>query len=719
MSPSNREADVVWKDRKDLTLLNTDQVRLDGPGKVTGHALYSHDIRIPNMVYARLVLVPYSRTKLTKVDVAPAAALAGVVHAEVWDGGKEAVQFLGDDSVVAVVAAETPELAEDAARAVILEFEPEDNPMVTRGQVTANDAPRLRQGRRGGPNVEEDGARGDEEDVLELLATADGVVEQDYSVPIQHHVCLETHGCVVHLEGGKATVYPSTQMVSDSVGMYASMLGLSQRDVRVICQNMGGGFGSKFGAGLEGLAACRVALAVERPVHLMLDRRQEFLMAGNRSGSTQSYHAGASKDGKIVALKATAEKYGGMGGGALPTPPYIYEVKKRYAQVGSVYTAMDANRAMRAPGHPQASFGMESVVDELAYSVGFDPLEFRKLNLDSEVHLRQLDRVALEIGWNEHPNRKEPGKPDADGMAEGIGFGVSQWGAGARPGAHCEVRIEADGSVTSSVAVQDLGTGSRTYVAGIVAEELGLPLHGVTAKIGDSVLPSSVASGGSVTTGSQAPAIQDAAVQARRALEAKLVDAIGGEVDAFTWKNGEVANADGQKLSFRDACALLGGETLTTMGEFQPNLHSGGAHGAQAARVRVDTLTGHVQVLKMVCIQDMGLPLNRAAVRSQINGGMIGALSYGLFEERVLDHDFGFMLSDQLEDYKIAGIQEMPEMVAIIDDDDDFSTTKGVAEATGIPGHSAIANAIYNACGARVRHLPMTPDKVLAALGRS
>jgi xanthine dehydrogenase YagR molybdenum-binding subunit len=719
MSTSSSKADIVWKDRKDLTILNHDQERLDGPGKVTGHAKYSHDIRIPGMVYGRLVLVPYSRTKLSKVDVSKAAALDGVVHAEVWDGGKEAVQFLGDDSVVAVVAAESPELAEDAARAVLIEFEPEDNPMVTRAQVVADDAPNLRQGRRGGPNVTEGRARGDEEDVDELLAMADGVVEQDYSVPIQHHVCLETHGCVVHVDGDKATVYPSTQMVSDSVGMYASMLDMSQGDVRVICQNMGGGFGSKFGAGLEGLAACRLALAVERPVHLMLNRRQEFIMSGNRSGSTQSYHAGASKDGKIVALKATAEKYGGMGGGSLPTPPYIYKVKKRFAQVGSVYTALDSNRAMRAPGHPQASFGMESVVDELAYSVKFDPLLFRQQNLDSEVHVRQLERVAKEIGWNQHPNRLEPGEPDEDGMAEGIGFGVSQWGAGARPGAHCEVRIEADGSVTSSVAVQDLGTGSRTYVAGIVAEELGLPLTGVTAKIGDSDLPSSVASGGSVTTGSQAPAIQDAAVQARRALEAKLVDAIGGELDAFTWKGGEVTSTAGKKLSFRDACALLGGESIIAMGEFKRNLHSGGAHGAQAARVRVDTLTGHVQVIKMVCMQDMGLPLNRAAVRSQMNGGMIGALSYGLFEERILDEDFGFMLSDQLEDYKIAGMQEMPEMVSIIDDDDDFTTTKGVAEATGIPGHSAIANAIYNACGARVRHLPMTPDKVLAALGRS
>jgi len=172
-------------------------------------------------------------------------------------------------------------------------------------------------------------------------------------------------------------------------------------------------------------------------------------------------------------------------------------------------------------------------------------------------------------------------------------------------------------------------------------------------------------------------------------------------------------------LSFADACALLGNETLTVMGKFQRNLHSGGAHGAQAAKVEVDTLTGKIRVLKMVCVQDMGLPLNRAAVRSQINGGMIGALSYGLLEARVLDEDFGFMLTDSMEDYKVAAMQEMPELVALIDDEDDFSTTKGVAEATGIPGHSAIANAVYNACGARVRHLPMTPDKVLAALGRS
>lgn len=440
-------------------------------------------------------------------------------------------------------------------------------------------------------------------------------------------------------------------------------------------------------------------------------------MAGNRSGSKATARAGCNAEGRMVGLDLEVNRYGGMGAGSFPKPPYIYAPEQTSSVLRSVHTALDSNRAMRAPGHPQSSFVTESIVDELAAKAGVDSVAFRKLNLDDEVWHRHLDAVAEKIGWAQHPNRTGPGTPDADGLAEGIGFGLATWRASGRPGYSAEVRISPDGSVTSSTAVQDLGTGSRTYVAAIVAEELGLTVADVTPRVGDSDLPPSIGSGGSITTGSMAPVIQVAAFEARRALENRLSEQLGQEPDSFVFADGKVT-APGIELTFREACAMLGSQPVTGQGKFKADLLGGGGrlHGAQAARVRVDTLTGRVELLHMAAIQDQGIPLNRLALRSQINGGMIGALSYGMLEERVMDPDLGLLLTHSMDNYKVAGTMEMPRMDVILDDDDPRHGVVGMAEAPAIPGHAAISNAIFNACGARLRSVPFTPDRVLAAL---
>jgi xanthine dehydrogenase YagR molybdenum-binding subunit len=262
---------------------------------------------------------------------------------------------------------------------------------------------------------------------------------------------------------------------------------------------------------------------------------------------------------------------------------------------------------------------------------------------------------------------------------------------------------------------QDLGTGVRTYLAAIVAEELGLELSAVEARLGDNRLPKANASGGSVTTGSAAPAIKDAAHEARVAFAEHLAEVLGVDTGSVTFDGG-VVRAGKETLSWSAACETLPDEGLRARGVWREHLQASGVHGAQAARVRVDLETGRVRVEKMVCVQDQGLPLNRLALRSQINGGMIQALSYALLEERLIDPDLGLLLSDNLEDYKIAGSLEIPELVAIIDDDDERAAPIGMAEAVVIPGAAAIANAIHNACGVRLRHLPLTPTKVLEGL---
>lgn len=712
-------ADAKWKDRDQMTVLNRPQRRVDGPLKATGRAVYTHDVRLPRMVYARLVLHTFPRAEVFSIDLQPALDLPGVVAAGRLKEDGEALIYLGDDSAYAWVAATSPEAARDAARALRADLENQFQALITREAALEKGAPEIIEGsRRIEGNVSGERSRGDFEQVGKLIDEAAHSVSATYTLPIQHHLCLETHGHVVDYDGTQATIYASTQMVSDSVGEYASLLGLSADRVRVVCEVMGGGFGSKFGAGLEGRVACEIAKELKRPVHLMLDRPQEFQMAGNRSGSVARMAGGVNADGRLVALTADVDRLGGVGGGSFPRPPYIYSAEESATTLRSVHTAMDSNRAMRAPGHPQASFAMESLMDELAAKGGFDSVDFRKRNLDDEVWQRHLDRVAEAIGWGSHPNRTGPGREGADGWAEGIGFGCSTWRAGGRPGAGAEVRILPDGSVISACGVQDLGTGARTYVAGIAAEELGLPLEAVTARIGDSDLPPGVASGGSVTTGSVAPAVLDAAHNARVAFEKRLAESTGIAAGDYVFEGGRVRGPEGSDfdLSFAEAASLLGTRPVIENGSFQSDLvATGSLHGAQAARVRVDTFTGRVEVVKMVAIHDQGLILNRLALTSQINGGITKALSYGLLEERVVDEGNGWFLNANMETYKAVGMQEMPEIEVILDDEDDRPVT-GMAEAPVIPGHSAIANAIFNACGARVRSVPFTPDRVLEAL---
>ncbi|MEM8709512.1 MAG: xanthine dehydrogenase family protein molybdopterin-binding subunit [Planctomycetota bacterium] len=708
-----------WGKRANLDVLNRDIRRVDGPEKVTGRAVYTHDVRLPNMLYARVLKHPVPRAKIKSVDVEAARTLPGVVHIHIEKEPGSEIRYSGDDSIIAVVAGETPEAALDGVRAIAVEAE-NLPPVVSAAAAKADGAPLVNYGRGATSNLASASESGDRAEVDAALSAAAASVELDIEIPIQHHVCLETHGHVVDPveRDGFVHVYASTQNVSGMPGQFRRTLDRNADSIRVLTPHMGGGFGSKFGAGLEGALAARVARETGRPVHMMLSRSDEFTMAGNRSGSIQKIRLGADAEGKFVAVDLDAEKLGGTGRGSLPGAPYMYEVPQVASRVVSVKTATDSNRAMRAPGHPQASFGMESAVDMVAYALKLDLVEIRKRNLGSPTHHRQLDRVAAEIGWNDHPNRTAPGRADEGGKAIGIGFGVARWGPGGRS-SQCDVTVNPDGTVVSATATQDLGTGARTYVAAIVAEELGLKVGDVTPRIGDSQLPPSVASGGSVTTGSSAPAIKDAAHQARVALEEKLEPVLGAAPGGYVWRDGRVsvkgAAADAESLSWTAVCALLR-EPLTVRGKFKQSLYQGNIHGVQAAKVEVDTLTGRVRVLKMVAMHDQGLPLNRMALRSQINGGLIQGLSYGLLEERVFDEQDGYLLSDNLDLYKIAGAQEMPELVAIIDDDDERESVCGMAESPIIPGHSAIANAIHNACGVRLTKMPFNSANVLEAL---
>lgn len=701
---------LAWPERGELRLLDRDLRRVDGPDKVSGRALFAHDRRAPGMLWARLLCCPHPTARVT-LELEPARALAGVRHVRSLLQGEGVTRYLGQP--IAAVAADTPELADDALRAIratyaALPF------AVTPAQATAEGAPQVV--KRG--NVREGRSRGDSAAVLAQLDGCAATIDAVYTVPVQHHACLETHGLMVDYRGGdEATVYVSTQGTFAAAGDVPGALGLEPGRIVVQVPYMGGGFGSKFGIGVEGQAACAIARELKRPVHLLLTRQDEFLIAGNRSAASAHVRAGLDAQGKLAAFHAQIDQYGGLGRGSHAGLPYVYAAAQSSMVSRSVHTHLDASRAFRAPGHPQASFAMESAMDELAYAAGIDLLEVRLANLPEdgrETYERQLERAAREIGWHSHAHRSRWDASDAP-LKVGIGFGVSVWGGGGGAGCEVDVRIDKGGAVSVLSGSQDLGTGTRTYVGAIVAEVLGLEPAAVSVNIGDSRLGQANASGGSTTAASLAPAVYDAACAARAALATRLAPEFGAEAGALVFVGGTVRSG-ARSLAWREACAVLGPDGVAARGLWKPGLSGNGVYGAVAAKVEVDTLTGRVRVVKMVGVQDCGLPLNRLALRSQMNGGMIQALSYGLFEERVIDADLGLLLNANFGDYKLAGCREMPELVAIVDDGDTRAEVIGMAEPAVIAGQSAIANAVQNACGVRVRALPITCDKVLMGL---
>ena len=694
-----------WGPNDKHALLNSRMTRVDGPLKVTGAAQYTYDQRLPGMLYGRILRSPHAHARVTKLDTDAASKIPGVKA--IIPAPLTEVRFAG--APVAAVAATTPEIAGDALRAIKVTYEVLPHVVYADAAMKPN-APKVVAEEN---NVQEKGKNGDPQKAEAAFATADEIVEAEYISARIHHACLETHGMVVDYRGGdSATIYASTQGTFTIPADAAKELGLEQSKVISSVEHMGGGFGSKFGIGTEGMFACRLSKETKAPVKLMLTRYDEFVMAGNRSGSWQKLKAGVKKDGTIVALKATQYRLGGIGQGSQAGQPYIYRMGETYREVYALHTNEDSAVAMRAPGHPQASFAVESLVDELAHKIKMDPVEFRKKNLRDEVYHRQLDRGAKEIGWSRR-NPVAGGNPGP--LKRGIGCAVGTWGGGGNNQCKVDVTIARDGAVVVAIGTQDLGTGTRTYTRAIVAEELGLGIKDVREQIGNSKLGSANASGGSTTAPSVAPAVKDAAIKARMLMAERVAPLIGNPKPEEVLFSGGNVSAKGQSVTWKQAVAALPAAGITAHGQWRSDLQARGVHGVCFAEVEVDVETGHIKPIKMVHIQDCGLPLNRLAMESQINGGMIQSLGMALWEGRVMDAQLGLQLNPGFGDYKLPGSLEMPEMVPIIDDDDKREAVIGMSEGCIIPAVGALVNAVFNATGIRIRELPITPDKILMA----
>jgi xanthine dehydrogenase YagR molybdenum-binding subunit len=743
----------VWPINKDLKYVGHSVERWDGQAKVSGRAHYTADIQLPGMLYAKFVNASVPHAKVASIDTSAAERYPGVkgVHviqhvmggAVLRDPALEQVKFpvvRYAGQPIAAVAAVTPYAAEEAAALVKVQYEA--MPFVVElDKARAANAPLVFPGAAdqagsagggGGPhNVSQTGNIHGPSikkigDIDQGFKDADVVVEGHYITQVQTHSALETHGVVADWKPEMLTVWASTQGTASVREELAAFFNIPKSQVRVITEFMGGGFGAKFGAGNPGVAAAALSKKTGAPVRLMLDREEEHLSVGNRPSSDQLLRIGAKKDGEITAIHLVSYGTAGCGTGAGCGGPAtnLYKYVSLHTEENDVFINAGPAAAMRAPGHPQGAFALEQTIDELAVKLNMDPLDLRDKTDEHPVRRVERQMVRESDIWK---TRNPRAGADPGPIKRGVGLAQSVWYRFVSMDSSAEVRVHKDGSLEVLSAVQDIGSGIKTVMAQILAEQFGVPPAQISVKAGDTNYPVGPNSGGSVTTLSLTPAVRDAAWQASQKFLADIAPALGSAPDDLVLIDGEVRSKSGkmQPVGFRRAAGKMTTDQIAVQSKRIPDYDRSKYltyGGVDVAEVEVDTELGRIHVKRVLSVHDCGRPMNPSQVMSQINGGIIQGISYTLLENRLLDPAYGLMVNPNLEMYKIVGSREVPEIqVQLVEAYIGQSSTdaSGIGEAAGVVSiGAAIGNAVYNAIGVRVRQTPMTPAVVLAALSR-
>ena len=707
-----------WPSVEDRSIIGSRFSRIDGPDKSTGRAKYAYDRNPEGLLTGRLVTSPHANARITGIDASGAEGMKGVRGVVLIKDVGDEVQWVGAE--IAAVAADTEEQARDAVRKFKVEYEVLPH--------LVNDENVEKAGNRVVP-----GQDNTEGDTAKALAEADVTHEGYYGSATITHCCLEPHGNTVHWTGEKEiTVWASTQAVgrigadlAKNLTADPSLPKVSPSDIHVITPVMGGGFGSKFNIDSWGIAAAKLSRMTGRPVKIMLDRDEELKMAGGRPSWYGKVKVGAKKDGTLTAFESESWSTSGMGRGSNPTLPYVFvDLPNTRVRHVNVATNTGPARAWRAPRHPQLAVITHCALTDLAAKLEMDPVEFFKKNVGltprPDVYRAELDKAAELIDWAAQYHK--PGEGSGH-VRRGVGLSLHTW-SGRPHDSQCRVSIEPDGTVTAELGSQDLGSGTRTVIAMVLAETVGLPVSRVKVNIGDSKYPPSGASGGSTTVGGVSSSTRRAAVNAVEKLKEKVAADLGAssadEVEA-TDGHLRLKSNPKKRLVWAKACGKLGTETISEMGN-QPDRDGGkladaGVGGVQMADVSVDMETGIVTMNKMVAVQDCGLIIDLKTAESQVYGAMIMGICSALWEERIYDEKTGDYLNADMEFYKLAGIGDIGELVVhmmtgVYDD----RGVIGLGEPPAISPQTAISNAVFNAIGARVPTVPLTPDKVLAAL---
>jgi xanthine dehydrogenase YagR molybdenum-binding subunit len=707
-------ADYKWPEPEKRTLIGKRISRLDGPDKVSGRAKYTYDVDRPGMLHGKVLRSPHAHAKIVSIDTSAAEAMAGVKAVIVIQGPGTEIKWANDE--VAAVAAVDEPTAEDAARAIRVEYEKLPH-LVSELDVKAA-------GENAKPMEEQTAGEPDK-----AFQEAEVVSEGEYGSRVMAHCCLEAHGSISEWEGDKSLlVHISTQNVSGIAAQMAGPLEIAAGDIRVKMDHIGGGFGSKFGPDRWGIVAAQLSKkAGGKPVKIMLERDAEQTVAGLRPSAFGRVKIGAKKDGTITAWHSETWGTGGVGGGGRPPLPYVIAIPNYRRLHTAISTNIGGARAWRAPNHPQAAVLTMGAFEDLAARLGRDPYDLLMQNIAltgvrADIYKDELQVAADLIGWkkNWHPRGdKAPGA-----IKRGLGLSIHTWG-GRGHNSSGDLTLQPDGSVELKMGTQDLGTGTRTALAIVVADTLGLPLEAVNLKIGDNLYPASGGSGGSTTIGGVTSAARRGALDLLDQLYAKVAPALGVEPAALEAVGGRVqVKGDPAKgLSWKEAAGKLGGIPLTVRGANPGpgDMINSGVGGVQMADVSVDTETGRVRINKLVAVQDCGLVINLKLAESQCYGALIMGVSYALYEESVMDPISGRMLNPNMEFYKLAGLADIGELVVkmMTGKGYDERGVIGLGEPPTVSPGAVIANAVANAIGVRVPHIPLTPRRVLAALERS
>lgn len=729
----------AWPANVDLTAVGRPVPRVDAVAKVTGRARYTEDRTLPGLLHCKVLRSPYAHARIQRIETSRAGSHPGVHAVICWRTAPSMIfpngQPLFDRTVrffgqpVAAVAAETEDQAWDALAQIQVTYEP--LPFVIDEYHAVSDGEVVRIGGVPNPITYQRG------DLIKGEGEADLVVECTFRTPIVVHQCMEAHCGMCAWEDSQLTIWTSTQYVNGVAAELASLLKLSRKQVRVISETIGGGFGSKQFAGEEVVIPALLARQAGQPVRLVLDRRAESIATGYREPTRQRVRLGARRDGTLTFIDHTVA----IGNGAYGAHPMsivgptqtLYRCPNVRTEETLAATNLCPARAFRAPGYVEGTFALESAMDELARRLGLDPLDLRRRNEAEYDQVRNqayttkpIDEAyclgAAAIGWG----GPKPA-PTRLGRRRGRGMASQIWGGGGGPPAYAWIKLLPDGTATVITGSQDIGTGVRTAFAQIAAAELGYRMEDVRVALGDTLFaPYAPNSGGSQTVASVGPAIRLAAHQARESLLEVCAQVLHQPMDGLVIKDGAVhfGPAGTRQTPIREVFERVGDFSILGQGDRGPNPRDVtiNTFGAQFAEVEVDEATGEVFLLRQIAVHDCGRVISPLQAQSQIQGGITQGVGYALMEELIVDPQTGVVLNPNLEHYSIPTIADVPEidgrLLGLIDPLDNSIGVKGLGEPPIIPTAPAIANAIADAIGVRIHDLPITRAKVLAALRR-
>ncbi|MEA2915812.1 MAG: xanthine dehydrogenase YagR molybdenum-binding subunit [Bradyrhizobium sp.] len=705
--------------------------RVDGRLKVTGGARYAYEMQ-QNTLYGFVVEASIGKGTIKSIDIRAAEKAPGVVlvltHRNAPEQGtgnhREAHPVLTGPEVtrygepVAFVVAESFEQARAAAYLVDVKYDRSGGKYTLRNNLTQARAPQQKDAPAADSSVG---------DFAGAFARAPVQIDVTYTTPLQSHAMMEPHDTLAMWEGDKLILHTANQMLNQGQKAVATTLKIPVENVRLISPFIGGGFGGKLWVNADAILAAIASRQLKRPVKAALTRQQIFHVTTHRSDTIQHLRLATDHDGKILAIghdvfSGNLPSEQTYEGAALQTRT-LYAGANRLTRHRLAALDVPIASSMRAPGEAVGLMALECAMDELAEKLSLDPIELRLRNEpseDPEKHIPYSSRHliacmqegARRFGWDRR--NAKPGQVRDGRWLVGIGMAAATRGNPLRL-SKANVRLDPDGTATVKMAMTDIGTGTYTILAQIAAEMLGLPTERIRVELGDTSFPEAAGSGGSFGAGSSGSALFEAC----NSLREKLARMAGMDPETVRFADGSIASGE---HSVRLADLVGGG--VEADGEIRPGRtaeeFSQQSYGAHFAEVGVDQDTGEVRLRRMLGVFTAGRILNAKTARSQAIGGMVFGVGAALHEEMTLDPRFGFYVNHDLAEYHVPVHADIPAIEAVflaeLDDKSNPLKSKGIGEL-GICGAGAsIANAVYNACGARIRNYPITLDKILAKL---